>query len=51
MTKTSEQCTANGQLADDFFLTKKYFVFVDETATPMQILRTAYGKKPVCETW
>ncbi len=30
---------------------KKYLVFVDETVTPMQILRSAYGKKPVCETW
>ncbi len=33
-----------------FFSTKKYFVFVDETATPTQILRTAYGEKPVRET-
>ncbi len=30
---------------------KKYFVFVNETATQMQILRTAYDKKPVRETW
>ncbi len=27
-----------------FFLMKKYFEFVDETATPMQILRTAFAK-------
>ncbi len=33
------------------FFTKKYFVFVNETGTPTQILRTAYGEKPVCETW
>ncbi len=34
-----------------FFFTKKYFVFVNEIATLMQILRTAYGEKPVRETW
>ncbi len=34
-----------------FFSMKKFFVFVDETATPTQILRTAYGEKPVRETW
>ncbi len=34
-----------------FFSTKKFFVFVDETATPTQILCTAYGKKPVRKTW
>ncbi len=41
----------NFRTADDFFPMKKYFVFVDEIATSMQILRTAYGEKPVCETW
>ncbi len=41
----------NFRVADDFFSTKKYFVFVDETANPTQILCTAYGKKPVRETW
>ncbi len=30
-----------------FFSTKKYFVFVDETTTPTQILHKAYGEKPV----
>ncbi len=34
-----------------FFLTEKYFAFVDETATLTQILHTAYGKKPIRETW
>ncbi len=34
-----------------FFPTKKYFVFVDETATSMQILLTAYSEKPVHKTW
>ncbi len=34
-----------------FFSTKKYFVFVAETATPAQILRTEYGEKPVHKTW
>ncbi len=33
------------------FFDKKYFVFVDETATPTQILHTAYSEKPVRETW
>ncbi len=37
--------------AVNFCAMKKYFVFVDETATPTQILYTAYGKKPVRETW
>ncbi len=41
----------NFRAADAFFLMKKYFMFVDETATPMQILRTTYGEKPVRETW
>ncbi len=30
--------------AHDFFSTKKYFVFVDETATPMQILSMAKNR-------
>ncbi len=34
-----------------FFSMKKYLVFVDETATPTQILRTAYGEKLVRKTW
>ncbi len=34
-----------------FFSTKKYFVFVDETATPSKILRTEYGEKSVRKTW
>ncbi len=41
----------NFSVADNFFSTKKLFEFVDETATPTQILRTAYGEKPVRETW
>ncbi len=41
----------NFSVADDFFSTKKFFVFVDETATLMQILHKAYSEKPVCETW
>ncbi len=41
----------NFRSTNDFFSTNKYFVFVNETATPMQILRTVYGKKPVRETW
>ncbi len=35
----------------EFFLTKNSYVFVEETATSMQILRTVYSEKPVCETW
>ncbi len=34
-----------------FFLMKTYFVFVDEITTSTQILCTAYGEKPVRETW
>ncbi len=34
-----------------FFFTKKYFVFVDQTATQTQIPCTAYGKKFFWETW
>ncbi len=41
----------NFSAADDFFSTKKFFVFVDETTTPMKILSTACGKKPVRKTW
>ncbi len=41
----------NFSAADDFFSKKKFFVFVNETATPTQILRTAYGEKPVRKTW
>ncbi len=37
--------------ADDFFSIKKFFVFVDESATLTQILRTVYSEKPVRETW
>ncbi len=39
----------NFSAADNFFSTKKFFVFVDKTTTPTQILHTAYGKKPVRE--
>ncbi len=41
----------NFSAADNFFSMKKFFVFVEETATPTQILRMAYGEKPVRETW
>ncbi len=41
----------NFHVADDFFRRKKYFAFVDETATPTQILHTVYGENSVCETW
>ncbi len=41
----------NFSVADDLFLMKKFFVFIDKTATSTQILRTEYSKKPVCETW
>ncbi len=41
----------NFSAADDFFSTKKYFVFVEETTTPTQILRAVYGEKPVRKTW
>ncbi len=41
----------NFSVVDDFFFDENYFVFVDETTTPTQILRTVYSKKPVCETW
>ncbi len=41
----------NSSVADNFFSTKKFFVFVEETSTPTQILRTVYGEKPVRKTW
>ncbi len=34
-----------------FFSAKTSFVFAKETDASMQILRRAYGKKPVHETW
>ncbi len=34
----------------EFFLTKNSFVFVEEIATSMKILRTAYDEKPFRET-
>ncbi len=40
-----------GARRNSFFSTKNSFAFAEEIATSMQILRTAYGKKPVRKTW